>query len=686
MDCAECVMHVEKALATLPGVKNVQVYLAAEKAVLQADPLLVTLPIIRKTIESAGYSVPTLAEQTENNAVPTKGWTFTRDILAFLGMIFGAVLLVIVAGEWLGFFEQVTRFLPWYGGLALVLLGGFPVFQKVVRAALRKQVISHTLMTLGVLAAIAVGQWVTAVIVVFFMRIGDLTERFTTGRARQAVKKLIAIQPPIARVERGEDEISLPAEQVSPGEIVIVRPGETIPVDGQVESGQATINQAAITGEAMPIEAGAGSHVYAASLVQMGSLRIRTAAAGADTAFGRVIRLVEEAESNRAEVQRFADRFSGWYLWVVIGIAFLTYLFRRDPLATAAVLVVACSCSFALATPIAVLASIGAAARQGLIFKGGKFLEMLARADILLVDKTGTLTPGRPVVTDILPLAGHSEDETLVIAASVERFSEHPLAGAIRQASRQRGLNYLPVQDFRNIPGQGAQATLQNRLVKVGSWRILPEGCNPPAAARRLEAEGKTVIFVLIEGEPPGILAAADALRPEVPQAITALKQAGFRRVELLTGDNPNSAASLASEIGIAYRAGLLPEDKINIVRQYQAEGHIVVMVGDGINDAPALAQADVGIAIGAAGSGVAIEAAHIILMRDDWSLIPQTIRIARKTMRVVKTNIVFTMLYNLVGLTLAALGFLPPMLAAAAQSLPDLGILANSSRLLNQR
>lgn len=679
-------MHVEKALATLPGVKNVQVYLAAEKAVLQADPLLVTLPIIRKTIESAGYSVPTLAEQTENNAVPTKGWTFTRDILAFLGMIFGAVLLVIVAGEWLGFFEQVTRFLPWYGGLALVLLGGFPVFQKVVRAALRKQVISHTLMTLGVLAAIAVGQWVTAVIVVFFMRIGDLTERFTTGRARQAVKKLIAIQPPIARVERGEDEISLPAEQVSPGEIVIVRPGETIPVDGQVESGQATINQAAITGEAMPIEAGAGSHVYAASLVQMGSLRIRTAAAGADTAFGRVIRLVEEAESNRAEVQRFADRFSGWYLWVVIGIAFLTYLFRRDPLATAAVLVVACSCSFALATPIAVLASIGAAARQGLIFKGGKFLEMLARADILLVDKTGTLTPGRPVVTDILPLAGHSEDETLVIAASVERFSEHPLAGAIRQASRQRGLNYLPVQDFRNIPGQGAQATLQNRLVKVGSWRILPEGCNPPAAARRLEAEGKTVIFVLIEGEPPGILAAADALRPEVPQAITALKQAGFRRVELLTGDNPNSAASLASEIGIAYRAGLLPEDKINIVRQYQAEGHIVVMVGDGINDAPALAQADVGIAIGAAGSGVAIEAAHIILMRDDWSLIPQTIRIARKTMRVVKTNIVFTMLYNLVGLTLAALGFLPPMLAAAAQSLPDLGILANSSRLLNQR
>jgi len=686
MDCAECVMHVEKALAMLPGVKNVQVYLAAEKAVLQADPLLVTLPAIRKAVESAGYSVPPLAKETEDNAVPTKGWAFTRDILAFLGLVFGAVLLVIVAGEWLGLFEQITRFLPWYGGLALVLVGGFPVFQKVIRAALRKQVISHTLMTLGVLAAIAVGQWVTAVIVVFFMRIGDLTERFTTGRARQAVKKLVAMQPPIARVERGEDEISLPASQVSPGEIVIVRPGEAIPVDGQVESGQATINQAAITGEAMPVEAGPGSRVYAASLVQMGSLRIRTAAAGADTAFGRVIRLVEEAESNRSEVQRFADRFSGWYLWVVIGVALLTYLFRRDPLATAAVLVVACSCSFALATPIAVLASIGAAARQGLIFKGGKFLELLARADVLLVDKTGTLTPGRPVVTDILPLEGRSEDETLAIAASVERFSEHPLAGAIRQAARQRGLKYLPVQDFCNTPGQGAQAVLENRLVQVGSWRILPEGCHPPDAAHRLETEGKTVIFVLIEGEPIGILAAADALRPEVPQAIAALKQAGFQQLELLTGDNPNSAASLASEIGIAYRAGLLPEDKINIVRQYQSEGRIVVMVGDGINDAPALAQADVGIAIGAAGSGIAIEAAHIILMRDDWSLIPQTIRIARKTMRVVKTNIVFTMLYNLVGLTLAALGFLPPMLAAAAQSLPDLGILANSSRLLNQR
>ncbi|MCC6147635.1 MAG: cadmium-translocating P-type ATPase [Anaerolineaceae bacterium] len=684
MDCAECALHVEKALAALPGVRDVQVYLAAEKAILHADPLVATLPVIRKTVQAAGYDVPPLGNEKEFPSIPRAG-NFVKDILAFLGLIFGAVLLVTVAGEWLGLFERVTRYLPWYGGLALVLIGGFPIFKKVLLAALHKEVIAHTVMTLGVIAAIAVGEWITAAVVVFFMRIGDLTERFTTNKTRQAVKELTAMQPSLARIEQGGEEISVPAEQVLPGQIVLVRPGEVVPVDGVVESGSAAINQSAVTGESMPVEAGPGSHVYAASLLQSGSLRIRTTAAGSQSTFGKIIRLVEEAENNRARVQRFADRFSGWYVWVVLAIALLTILLRRDPLAAAAVLVVACSCSLALATPIAVLASTGAGARQGLIFKGGKFLELLARADILLVDKTGTLTPGLPVITDIHPAGGLSIEETLAAAAAVERHSEHPLAGAVRRAAYQQGIKVLPVENFINLPGQGAQAVLNGRTVRIGNWRILHKNLNLPAA-RRLEAQGKTIMFVDIEGETPGILAAADSLRTEVPEAINALRDLGFRRIELLTGDNPQSAATLAAEIGISFQAGLLPEDKINIVRRYQREGHTVVMVGDGINDAPALAQADIGIAMGAAGSGIALEAAHVLLMREDWSLVPKAVRIARKTMRVVKLNIGFTIIYNLVGLTLAAFGFLPPIAAAAAQSLPDLGILVNSSRLLNQR
>jgi len=685
MDCAECVMHVEKALAMLPGVKNVQIYLAAEKAVLQADPLLVTLPAIRKAVESAGYSVPPLAKETEDNAVPTKGWAFTRDILAFLGLVFGAVLLVIVAGEWLGLFEQITRFLPWYGGLALVLVGGFPVFQKVIRAALRKQVISHTLMTLGVLAAIAVGQWVTAVIVVFFMRIGDLTERFTTSRARQAVKKLVAMQPPIARVERGEDEISLPAGQVSPGEIVIVRPGEAIPVDGQVESGQATINQAAITGEAMPVEAGPGSRVYAASLVQMGSLRIRTERIGVETTFGRVVKMVEEAEAHRADVQRIADKFSAWYLPVVAVIAALTFLISRNPLSTAAVLLVACSCSFALATPVAMLASVGASAKRGLLIKGGKYLELLARADVLLVDKTGTLTLGQPQVTNVVPLNGLSRAEILTLAASAERYSEHPLAEAVRALARQEELALLEPQDFASVPGLGVRAVINGKHVAVGNRRMI-SSTEANSIAADLEAQGKTLLFLESDSLLVGIFAAADTLRPEVPAALEAARKLGIRHIELLTGDNERTASALAEKLGVAYRANLLPENKIEIVKEFQAKGHVVVMVGDGVNDAPALAQADVGIAMGAAGTDVAIEAAHIALMREDWNLVPDVIRIAQRTMRIVKMNLAFTTVYNLVGLSLAAFGILPPVLAAAAQSLPDIGIMGNSARLLQDK
>jgi Cd2+/Zn2+-exporting ATPase/Cu+-exporting ATPase len=291
-----------------------------------------------------------------------------------LGIVFGAVLFIVVVGEWLGLFEALTDRVPFPIGVAIVLAFGYPVFRNVIQATLRRQVIAHTVMTIGVLAALAVGQWATAAVVVFFMRVGDFAEHFTTERGRRAIKDLMALSPQTARVERESSEVEVPIAQVQVGEIVIVRPGETIPVDGEVLTGQATVNQAAITGEAMPIEAGPGTPVFAATQATLGSLRVRTTKVGKDTTFGRVITLVEGAEANRADVQRLADRFSGYFLPIVVSVAAITFLLSRNPLAVAAVLVVACSCSLALATPIAMLASIGAAAKRGLLIKGGKYI------------------------------------------------------------------------------------------------------------------------------------------------------------------------------------------------------------------------------------------------------------------------------------------------------------------------
>jgi Cd2+/Zn2+-exporting ATPase/Cu+-exporting ATPase len=430
--------------------------------------------------------------------------------------------------------------------------------------------------------------------------------------------------------------------------------------------------------------------VYAATLATLGSLRVRAEHVGPETTFGKVIHLVEQAEAHRADVQRLADRFSAYYLPVVAGVALLTLLLRRDPIAAAAVLVVACSCAFALATPIAMLASIGAAAQHGLLIKGGKYLESLAQADTLLIDKTGTLTLGKPEIVAMHWLDPNRASEGLRLAASAERYSEHPLAEAVRQAaSREKLILYEP-QDFQALPGRGVRALVDGRQVQVGRESIFAgtSADLPSALSQQITAwlgEGRTLLYVWLDGKLAGVLAAGDTLRPETTQALEQVRRLGFAHLELLTGDNPRSAAELAGRLGIAFRADLLPQDKIEIVRQYQASGHRVVMVGDGVNDAPALAQAEVGIAMGAAGSDLAIEAAHIAVLRDDWRGVPQVIQIARRTMRVVKGNLGFTIAYNFLGLSLAAFGILPPIYAAAAQSLPDIGILLNSARLLKQ-
>jgi Cd2+/Zn2+-exporting ATPase/Cu+-exporting ATPase len=582
-------------------------------------------------------------------------------------------------------FEQVTNIIPWYIWLAAVIAGGWPIFMNVARAAVKGQIISHSLMTLGVIAAIAVGEWPTAAVVVLFMRVGDFVEGFTTGKARSAVRNLTELAPRRATVLRNGNEEILPIDEVKIGDTVIVRPGEAIPVDSEVISGSASINQSAISGESMPVDVEPGARVFAASMLLTGMLKVNVTATGMDSTFGKVIQLVEEAEANRADVQRAADKFAGYYLPIVAGIALLTYLLRNDPLAAAATLVVACSCSFALATPIAMLASVGSAARHGILIKGGKHIETLEKINTLFVDKTGTLTLGKPEITDVFPLGKFKPDELVQLAASAERYSEHPLGKAVVSYAENHSINLLDAKDFESKPGVGVEARIGKNKVVINN-KFSGISLQVEHKIEELSAEGKSLFFIQINGKPAGIISAEDEPRRDVKEALEKLKKNGIERIVLISGDREPAVRKLALELGIDYHAELSPEDKHVLLHNAESRGEVVAMIGDGINDAPALASADVGIAMGETGSQIAIEAAHVTLMREDWSLVPELFDISKRAMRVVRMNILFTALYNLVGLSLAAFGILPPVLAAAAQSLPDVGILVNSSRLIKTK
>lgn len=684
MDCASCAAHIEEAVGCLPGVEQVQVLVSAERATVSFDPDTVSQSRIKEAIGAAGYTV-----RDERAEEPATRRPAVRTIAGCgaLGLV-GVTTLVLSAGERLGLLSQVVGRLPWWIPALAIVLGGWPVFRGVLEATRRRRITSHTLMSVGVLAAILVGQWTTAALIVFFMRFAGWLEERTAERNRQALKALTALQPAIARVVRGAREVEVGVSEVSPGEIVVVRPGERIPLDGRVIDGAAPVDQASITGESIPLDRSAGDPVFAATIVQAGFLKIETTRVAGDTTFARIVRLVEEAEAQKAPVQRFADRFSTYYLPVVLLIALATFLLTGRTLNAVAVLVVACACAIVLATPVVVLASVGNGARRGLLIKGGLALEQLARVDTVVVDKTGTVTLGVPYVTDVVPLDGLADAEMLRAVASVESRSEHPLARAMVRAAMDRGVSPIEPERFQPLPGRGVVGTVDDHEWVVGNWRLLAEQgfTIPPeheALTRALETAGKTAFYVGTNGALVGIIAVADAVRPEAREALDQLKRLGIRCLLLLTGDNERVAAAVARELGIEYRANLLPEDKIAAVRALQAEGAVVLMVGDGVNDAPALVQADVGVAMGVAGTDVAIEAADVALMRDDWTLVPIAVRLGRRAARTIRQNLAFTAVYNVVGITLAAVGILPPAIAAAAQSLPDVAIMANSSRLL---
>ncbi len=684
MDCSECVAHVDHAIRSVPGVYDVQVFLGAEKAKIAYQNSVPDSLLINQAIKKAGYeAVYEKNHQLVDHSNDSIN-SLSRRLMITMGVVSGIVLFVAIVGEGLGFFERLSVLIPWYVWLGLILIGGWPIFKNVWRSALKGQVISHTLMTLGVIAAILVEEWPTAAVVVLFMRVGEFVEGFTTDKARSAVKDLTMLNPQTARVIKNSEEFIIPTNQVKLGDIVVIRPGESVPVDGVVIDGAAAVDQSAISGEGMPIDAFPGDIIFAASILKTGMLKLETTAIGEDTTFGKVIRLVEEAEGNRADVQRVADKFAGYFIPVVAAIALLTLVLRHDPMAAAATLVVACSCSFALATPIAMLSSIGSAAKQGILIKGGKYLEALVKVDTLFVDKTGTLTTGNPTITDIEPFGEFKVEDLLTLVVSVEQYSEHPLGEAVRQNAKNRGIEPLKVKDFLNIPGKGVMGIVGKHQVEILNT-LKTKDAVAADFIERFASQGKTTFFIIIDKKLAGIMAAADTPRKDVKVALDAIRRMGIHQIILISGDKQAPVKYLADELGIEYRAKLLPEEKIAMLRMAQSEGKHVAMIGDGINNAPALAQADVGIAMGATGSDIAIEAAHIALLREDWLLVPRIFEIARRTMRVVKSNILFTAFYNLAGISLAAFGFLSPALAAVMQSLPDVGILANSARLIRK-
>jgi Cd2+/Zn2+-exporting ATPase/Cu+-exporting ATPase len=597
-------------------------------------------------------------------------------------------VILELALERLGLLELAEIPLPIL--IVATLVGGFPRFREAVEGIRSKRITADLLMTVGIVAALSIREFSAALLIVFFMSIAHFVEGYTVRKSHQAIDELIKLVPKTARVRKGDKEVEISVDELKVGDLVLVRPGERIPADGAILRGRSSVDQSPITGESIPTEKNAGDIVFAGTINQLGMLEVDVTRVGQDATLGRIIAMVEEAEASKAPIQKFADRYSSYYLPILLIASLVTFVVTGIPTYAIAVLVVACPCAVALATPLAVVASVGSSAKKGILIKGGLFLERLAKVDTVIVDKTGTLTLGRPRVTDTVTLAEINETELIRLAASAERYSEHPLASALLDEAESRNLQLEAAEGFEAHPGMGVTCKIRGSNVTVGNMELLDsEGVDfrqndAIQRLRRFEKEGKTVLLVALDTKLMGIVAVADVIRSGVSDSLRELKRMGIKEVILLTGDNERVAVATAESLGISrFKANVMPEDKVREVLSLQRQGRTVAMIGDGVNDAPALAQADVGIAMGAGGSDVALEAAPLVLMRDDWAQIPVVVKTARQTLRTIKQNVVFGILFNMVGVVLASVGILPPILAAAAQSLPDVAVFLNSSRLL---
>jgi Zn2+/Cd2+-exporting ATPase len=574
--------------------------------------------------------------------------------------------------------------------LAAAIVGGLPLFLFAAKGLfLHGDITAGVMAATATIAAIAIGEYAAAALVVFMMSVGEWLENFTIARADSALRDLSTLVPAQVMVRRNGQEQVIPLDQVVLGDTVMARTGERLGVDGLVIGGSASLNQAAITGESMPVEKKTGDEVFAGTLNEAGLLEIRVTRLGEQTTLGQIVRLVKDAQSHQAPVQRIANRYAKFLVPITFSIAIAVYLLTGDPLRAVTVLVVVCPCALVLATPTAVVAAIGNAAKRGILVKSGAVIEQIGKVNIVAFDKTGTLTVGRPAVQQVITLNGLNRDELLGLAAAAERYSEHPIGRSIWSAAQEKNLSMADPIDPRTMPGFGVSAQVQRQMVIVGSRGLLEEqGVAWSATASQhlqdLEEQGQTVVPIAVDGCVAGMIALADTPRPEARAAIAALKELGIEQVVMITGDNQRAAEQIARQLGIdRVYSQVLPQDKLRILRELQADGKKVAFVGDGVNDAPALAAADVGIAMGLAGSDVALETADIGLMTDEIERIPQVIALSHRALRAIRQNVIFSMSWNVFSVFLGVFGVIGPVIGAIMHELSALPALANSARII---
>jgi heavy metal translocating P-type ATPase len=571
------------------------------------------------------------------------------------------------------------------GAFAASVLGGYPIYREAFAALLKRRMTMELSMTIAIGAALAIGETLTACVIVLFVLAAEVLEQLTVARGRRAIEHLLGLMPQEAAIQRGETTHEVSINEVRQGDIVLVRPGARIPVDGVVLSGNSSVDQATITGESLPVEKVSGSRVFAGTINHSGALQVQTSGVGKDTAFGRIVEAVERAEKSRAPIQRLADRLSGYLVYFALGAAALTFLLTRDAKSTISVVIVAGACGIAAGTPLAILGAIGQAATRGAIVKGGIYLESLGQVDTVVLDKTGTLTLGMPKVVAVLSARDATPKSIVETAALAERPSEHPLARAVLEEARSLKLASVQPSLFEYTPGAGIRCrTADGEEVRVGSRAFIAAAGVDVGALAPVSVELSEVV-VARGGRLLGALHVADVLRPEAKIAVEQLRKMGLSTI-LLTGDAKSIAVSVGKQLGVDEVAGeLLPEDKLQRVKALASAGRIVAMVGDGINDAPALMEARVGIAMGG-GTDVARESAGVVLLGDNLLVLVQVFQLARKCRGIIFQNFWGTLLVDSVGITLAAMGLLNPLLAAFIHVSSELAFILNSTRLLSRR